>query len=295
MILASVLFTVMIGLVKVARQEMAAFEIIFWRAALSAPLAALAVRGRGFAITNRSALLWRCLLGFGAMTCFYTAARGLTVSDLSILGKLQPLFVALIAPLALGATERARPLVWLALAVGVTGSALIIGPQLQMGSLYGLWALAAAVLSAAAHVSIRRLGQSDSPYPLVFWFQAVTLVLAAPACAVAVGTWVPLPPQHLWPHLVGCAVASTAGQWLMTHAYACDRAPLIAAASYTGPLFGVLADLLVFGAMPGAPVWIGGSLVVAAGLALVFRGQGPGPSADRADIGATGGVEVQKH
>ena len=40
----------------------------------------------------------RCVLGFGAMTCFFTAAKGLSLADLSILAKLQPIVLAILAP-----------------------------------------------------------------------------------------------------------------------------------------------------------------------------------------------------
>ena len=44
--------------------------------------------------------------GFGAMFCFYSAAKGLSVADLSLITKLQPMLVALIAPVLLGSAER---------------------------------------------------------------------------------------------------------------------------------------------------------------------------------------------
>lgn len=108
MVLASLLFTIMIGTVKIARQEMSPFAIMFWRAAFSLPLSLAFAWPRGLHMTNRAGMVLRGLFGFGAMACFFTAARGLTLADLTIISKLQPILVALSAPLALGAAERAH-------------------------------------------------------------------------------------------------------------------------------------------------------------------------------------------
>jgi drug/metabolite transporter (DMT)-like permease len=271
MMLASLMFTAMIAAVKVARQELAVFEVIGWRAAFSIPLLFVFGRRHGLVVRRRRVLVLRSALGLGAMACFYEAAAHLALTDLTLIGKLQPLFVALLAPLALGAQERPRALVLVVVGLGLTGSTFIIGPELQVGSLVGLWALAAAVLSAAAHVAIRALGQSESPYALVLWFQVFTLI-AALVVQTASGAGFSMPPSHLWPYLAGCGLAATVGQVAMTHAYARDRASTVAAASYVAPIFGVAGDLLVFGALPAARVWIGGALVVGAGL-LLLRSQ----------------------
>lgn len=272
MVLASLLFTIMVGAVKVAREEMTAFEVILWRCATSLPLAYLLAKQarESVRVLTPRAMLLRALFGFGAMSCFFTAAKGLTLADLSILSKLQPIVVALAAPLALGVAERSTTRVWLVLGLGLAGCAMIIGPDLAVGSVYGLIALAASVLSAAAHIMVRKLGQTERPLAIVFWFQAITLVLALGAIAVTTAELPPIPPSHLWPWLAGIGVAATAGQVLMTRAYAIDRASVVAAASYAAPLWSVLGDLVAFGVMPTGWVIAGGLLVVGAGVILIF-------------------------
>lgn len=282
MILASLAFTVMIGAVKVARREMTPFEVITWRCMISVPLALAFCWKPGIAIHNRAGMALRGLFGFGAMSCFFTAAGGLDLADLSIIGKLQPILIAIAAPLVLGAGERSRGLLWLVLLAGIGGSALVIGPDLQVGSMYGLWALGATAMSAGAHLAVRALGRTEEPHAVVFWLQVMVLVLSVGATVVTTGRAVSLPPAHLWPYLVGCGVTATVGQVLMTRAYKLDRAAPVAAASYTGPLFALVGDIVAFGRLPTVAVLLGGALVVGAGLVLVFARE-PSPATEPAE------------
>ena len=139
-----------------------------------------------------------------------------------------------------------------------------------MGNVYGLWALGATVASAFAHTFLRSLGKTDKPATVVFWFQGVVTVYAFAALMLFEGG-VQLPPQHLWAQLFAIGLVGTGGQIAMTRAYALDRASTVAAASYTSPLFALVGDLFVFALVPSWNGWLGGALVVCAGLLLVLR------------------------
>ena len=272
MILATLFFTIMVGAVKVARQELDALEVIVWRTAISAPLAfALCIRV-GVGIRAWRVMGLRVGLGTGAMVCFFTSAKGLAIADLSILSRLQPIVVAILAPLALGAVERSSRRIWALLGAGLVGSALIIGPGLEVGNVYGLWALAATVLSAGAHVAVRKLGSTDDPRIVVFWFQIGACAIAFTTYWVLTGAPLDLPPSHLWPVLGAVGLFATLGQIAMTFAYQAERASRVAAASYAAPLFGLVGDVLFFDGWPGPLAMFGGLIVIAAGLALVMRG-----------------------
>jgi drug/metabolite transporter (DMT)-like permease len=282
MILASLSFTVMVSLVKVAREEMGPLEVVCWRTVTSVALTFFLALRAGFAVQRRGVMVGRVLFGFAAMVCFFTAAKALSLADLAIVSRLQPLLVAMLAPLLLGAAERGGWVLLLAVACGLGGTAVLLGPELAVGSIYGWIALAGAVCSALAHVSVRSLGGDTRPEATVFWFQLGAVVLSVLLLLATTGG-VALPPRHLWPHLAGCGVAATVGQVLMTRAYAADPAPLVAAAAYVAPLWGVLGDLLIFSELPGVTVIVGGSLVVLAGLLLLTSKQAPGQAAPSAD------------
>jgi drug/metabolite transporter (DMT)-like permease len=67
---------------------------------------------------------------------------------------------------------------------------------------------------------------------------------------------------------------ATAGQLLLTRAYAVERAPVVAAASYAGVLWAFLLDLIVFGETPTVWVFAGGGLVVLSSLYLALGSPG---------------------
>lgn len=273
MILGSMSFTAMVGFVKVVRSDLTTFEVIFWRGVVALVLLALFARPPSFRIGNRKLFALRLLLGFLAMSCFYGAAAGLGLTDLTLISKLQPILIAVAAPVVLGASERSGPALWLILALGLIGTALILGPDLAVGSWFGLLALGGAFASSGAHLALRGLGSTESTRAVVFWFQAGLAVVGFAAVTAATGAPPRLPDPLLWPALAAIGATATAGQLLMTRAYALERAALVAAAGYTSPLWAVLGDVLVFRILPDAAALVGGTLVVAAGLWLV-RGRG---------------------
>lgn len=282
MIVAGGFFTVMVASVKVARADLGAVDIVLYRACVSTPVAFLLAAPSGLVVRRPALLLLRSLLGFGAMTCFFTAAGGLAIADLQLIGKLQPIGVAVLAPWLLGAGERSPTTLWIVLGGGLAGSVLLLGPDLAVGSLSGLWALAATGFSATAHLLVRRLGRTEAVSTQVFWFQLATLALAFLVVGARDGTLPSMPPAGLWAPLVVCGLATVAGQASMTKAYSLDRASTVAAASYLTPLFGVAADVLAFGSWPRAHAWLGGLLVMGSGLWLLFGDSRTAPDARRA-------------
>lgn len=280
MILAGLSFTLMVSLVQVAREEMSFLQVVFWRGILAIPLAMVWAARVSWRPQNAPVLALRVVLGFLAMSCYFFAARGLLITDLSLLGKLQPLLIAVLAPLLLGRREGGGLAVWVMLVLGLTGTAILLAPELQIGSVYGLAALGATVFSGLAHLCIRKLTATDPPARIVLYFQVGVTVLSmpllvglsrVPAAVELVGDGLSVPPLHLWLPLAGVGVFAFIGQMLMTLAYRADRAPIVATAGYTTPIWAVLIDIIAFARIPGWNAWLGGALVVAAGLWLVLR------------------------
>ena len=278
MLLATVCFTGMVAAVKVAREELPPLEVIVWRTGISVPLAALlAARGRAFVLHARRLVALRVLLGTGAMVCFFFSAKGLGLAELSVVSRLQPVLVALLAPLLLGRSERSGLRIVGVLAAGLLGTLLIFVPGLDTpASLRALLpfagaALAATVFSAAAHVTVRRLGATENPRAVVFWFQVGAFSLAMLALTVTDSLPTALPPPRLFAPLATVGLLATLGQVLMTEAYRVAQASRVAAMSYAAPVLGILGDAVVFQVEPTLWGTLGAAVVIAAGLALVFE------------------------
>jgi drug/metabolite transporter (DMT)-like permease len=279
MIGATLAFTVMVTLVKVARAELSAWEIIAWRGIVAAPIAALMSVRVGLRPHNVRTLALRCVLGFTAMSMYFTAVKGLPVTDLALITRLQPILVGAMAPLLLGVDERSPWWVWGVLVVGLTGCAILLTPELSMGLWsYGLLAVGGTALAAGAHITLRVLGRTEDPRVVVFWFQMVMLILAVAGTWLQTGRPVAVPSAPMFPVVIGAGLAAVVGQMLLTQAYRVDRATLVAAAGYTGPLWAVLADILVFATAPTIHAVVGGTIVIGAGLALVLKKDQPPPA-----------------
>ena len=147
MILAQVAFTVMVVFVKIVRQDLSTFETALWRSVFAVPLLLLWARNRSWHIQDKQAILFRTLFGFGALCSFFGAAKGLSVADLSLISKIQPLLVALIAPFVLGSMEKASSRLWGLMMVAMIGCSILLAPELRVGSWYGLLAILAAISS----------------------------------------------------------------------------------------------------------------------------------------------------
>ena len=265
MILAVLAFTVMVSLIKVARQDLSTFEVIFWRGLVSVPCTLVLARFH-VRVRQHRRLVARLVLGFAAMLCYYGAAKGLAVGDLQVIWRLQPLAIAFVAPLLLGASERPGRHVWIVLVLGLVGCAIVIGPDLAVGSLWGVVALGAVAFSGLSHTALRSLKDEHSG-AVAFWFQLFATVMAG--CIAWAG--LSRPPLELVGVLAGIGLLSSLGQWTMTIAYSRDRAAPVAAAAYIAPVFGFLIDFFAFGVSPSLQALVGGVIVVGAGLYLLFK------------------------
>ena len=271
MVLASLAFTTMVACARFARQEMAGVELVFWRAVISLPLLALAARGIRLTIgRGRGALVLRSVLGFCAMSSFYVAALEVDLLTLSLIMRLQPILVTLAAPYLLDRSEYAGRGAILAALLGFAGSAMLAAPKLQAGSWMILFAVAAPIFSAGAHLALRRVAPDNPGTAIVTWFHLIMIPLAL--LTLGVDGKVPSLPHEaiVWP-VLGVGLCATVGQLLMTRAYKVERAALVASASYAGVVFSLAYDVFLFGEIPTWWALPGGSLVVGSSLWLVLR------------------------
>lgn len=269
MVGATFAFTAMITLVKTLRETMPTLDIMFWRGLVGIPVAFLLARRDGtVSLVRRDLVLLRAILGTGAMFCFYTATRMLTVADLSFIHKLQPILIAIVAPLILGRSERVGRKVWVVLAAGISGCAMLLAPDGGAGLAGGLWGLGAVMFTAGAHITVRKLGETDRPAAVVLWFQVIMTLIAGLLVVTTIGR-VPRFAPSVWPMVLGVGIAAVAGQVMLTTAYKLERAATVAAASYIQAVWALGVDLVVFGVVPTVWGLAGGALIVGGGLLLL--------------------------
>jgi drug/metabolite transporter (DMT)-like permease len=81
---------------------------------------------------------------------------------------------------------------------------------------------------------------------------------------------VSLQPRHYrWLMLLG--VLAAIGSYCLTEAFRSAPAAVVAPLEYTALLWGIIIDRLVWHVLPGTRVWLGGAVVIASGLYLIWR------------------------
>jgi len=276
---ASFSFATLSAAIKACAAETGVSAPIFSRGVFGLLCCALVLRLRGVSLRPRAgkALAVRCLSGIAAMYCYYWAyTRGGTdLPSAVVLLKTAPVWVALIAPFALGESLRAR--IVFALGLGLAGMALRYGVSLQ-GEQAGLAAsLAAGFLAAVAYVSLRALGKKDDPLVVVTWFSAFLILATLPGVALEarapIADWTP----RAWGLLALIGLLGTAGQLFLTAAYRDGKAAAVTIGGLGEVGIALAYSVLLFQQTPSAGALVGGGLALAAGVlanAPARRGEG---------------------
>ncbi len=264
MLIASACFATMAAMIKGIGPSLPIPEIILFRSIMPLPffLGTLWLRKKKLIVTAWKTLLLRALFGFLAISGFYYALTKIPLAESVFLGKTQPLILAILAPWVVG--EKPSKSVWLAIGTGLIGVVLILDPSL--GWAPAAWAsIGAASASAIAHLLVRKLNRTDDPVTIVTNFFVVTALLSA----VWTGPSFVIPTGQQWLLLIGVALFSTVGQYLMTVAYRKDYAPVVAAASYASIIFSIFYGYVFWQEIPPASAWVGGLLIIAGSFILL--------------------------
>ena len=158
---------------------------------------------------------------------------------------------------------------WFAIAVGLSGVLLMLGPVdgkwLSTGS---LWAIVALWTYALAVVSLRLLSRTDSTESMVLGF---TLLLMIGAGLLAIPGWQTIDWGRDLALILGVGIMGSIGQNLITVAFRSAPAAVVAPFEYTAMLWGVLLDIAIWSVYPSALTLVGASIVIGAGLYLIQR------------------------
>ena len=267
-----VLFAGMTLCVKLLGPEIPPGQTIFVRGLLSVVvLAFIARRTAGLHLlktSNWRSHALRSLSGTVSMFCLFAAVTMIPLADVTAITFTAPMFLTILAMIFLG--EKIHRFRWTALAFGFLGVVIMIGPHLSFArgdSLGALTALGNAVFSAIAMVFLRGMSGREHAVTITFYFSLTFTVCAA---LTALQGW-PAPTAAQWMLIVLTGLFGVFGQLLMTYSYRYAEASTIAPLDYSNMIMAVLLGYLFFGEVPTLTVWIGSSLVVGAGLIILWR------------------------
>ena len=252
-------------------------EIIFFRNLFAfIPLLAFAYWRHG-GISLKTQRPWghvmRGFFGVLSMYCFFRSYLELPLSDAIALGLSGPIFITVLSVPVLGEHVGWRR--WSAVLVGFIGVLVMTRPGSTMFDWHAIWPLGAAILYAAAMMSIRKLGSTEPSTTIVFHFTAFATLASLLTIPLGINdpaqAWV-LPDNAREVALI--LVIGTMGgiaQIFMTMAYQRARAATCASFDYTALVYGFLLGWMFFDEVPDAFLIVGGLIVVAAGVYIIHR------------------------
>jgi drug/metabolite transporter (DMT)-like permease len=272
MAFSALAFSLMAASIKVATTAgIPPSEIIFVRGLICSVLTLLAMRAARVApLGNRTGMLvLRGILGFSGLFLYSTAIESIPLPDAIALQYTHPIFAAAFAGYFL--KEKMPRNSGLAIAICAAGALVILNPQ-GSGNLQGnLIGLASGVASGLAYTTVRTLSRTESPLTIMLSFHAVACVCGA----ILMTTEFVVPTGRLWLWLIGIALISQIGQWLLTHGLRKERAGVATTVGYLAIAFGAVWAWIFFGEAITWPIILGTTLMVTGLLLLAKRGKVP--------------------
>lgn len=201
----------------------------------------------------------------GSILGSYYALAHLPLATAVSLSFTRPLFMILIAAVALGEVVRWRR--GLATVIGFAGVLVMLGPTGHVLNAAALAGLAGAAAVSVALSVIRQQAAIEGPLPFLAWYVVGSVVLMAPLAAAFWQT-----PQGIeWAYLAFIGLASSFGQFFLIKALSLAEATAMAPVDYTQIVFAAVAGYLLFGEMPTVWTAAGALVIVAATLYIVLR------------------------
>ncbi len=266
--LASLVFSLMALLIKLLGQRLHITQILLVRQIGMIIMVAPAILRNfpGSLHTTRPGLqLVRVFCALVAMLFGFTAVIHMPLADATAIFFAKSFFVTVFAVFFLAETVGVYR--WSAVLIGFVGVLIMLQPGTDNFSIYGLASLVGAAGAAAVMILLRLLSRSDSVVTIMtYGSMGVGLVMILPG----IYFW-QQPTASEWYLLAAVAVVSYFGQRCNIFAYKHGEASLLAPLDYVRLLWATMFGFLVFGHLPGAPTWIGASIVIAAAIFTIYR------------------------
>ncbi len=179
MLLATVLFTIMQGLVKYL-DNVSHYHLIFARSVFSFVVCYYQIRKLKISPfgNDKKNLFFRGLTGAISLTMFFYAIQHMPMASVIAIVDIKPLLIIIVAFFILG--EKFRKIQLLFLGVSFVGVLLIKGFDDRIEIIPFMAAIGAAVFASFSHTLIRKLRNSDKPEVILFYFTFITLPIVTP-------------------------------------------------------------------------------------------------------------------
>ena len=287
LLLATTLFPIQDVIIKQLSGEFAVHQIVFWRGVFALPIVAAFAWFEGtlwpLKLGSIPLQLARAAAGFCSYLVYYMALAAIGLAETAAITFSTPIFVTVFAMFFLG--EKIGVFRWLAIVIGLIGVVVIVQPGAGVFEPAAVLALLAAVAYATSIILTRKLGNrtnggSMTLFTVCFFicaggilglvFSQLDVPSPHPSLAFLFREWVE-PTQQDWLFLLALGGISGVGFFALSQAYRLAEASVVTPFEYTYLPWAVLWGWVFFGALPAVSTWIGLTLIVGAGLLIVFR------------------------
>jgi drug/metabolite transporter (DMT)-like permease len=214
--------------------------------------------------------LLRTTMATGAMFGFFYGLANMPLVNALTLGFTSPLMVtALSVPLLRDHVGWRR---WTAVIAGFLGVLIILRPGANEPTLADAAVLIAAFCYATQAITARWLADTETTYALSFYVIVGPLLLSAVLLGGA--TWT-TPDLQGWALFIGAGACSVIAWLGLVGGYRRAAPALLAPFEYTALVAGAVAGYLIWDEIPDRWVIVGGTLIIASGLFVVYRSNTP--------------------
>ncbi|MDU1910401.1 DMT family transporter [Fusobacterium sp.] len=260
MLISALGFTLMSVAVKYLK-DIPLFEKVFFRNLVSLVVAFYLIKKSSSPVfgqkKNQLALLARSVFGLAGVILNFYAITHLTLADSTMLGKLSPIFVTIMACLFL--KEKIDKEQIIGIFITFVGALLVIKPQFSLSIIPSISGLLSAAFSGTAYTLLRYLKDKENPDTIVFYFSIISVIGTLPF--VLADYIMPTSTQFLL--LLATGLFASIGQFGVTYAYKYSKATEVSIYTYSAIVFGILLGFIFFHEIPDILSLLGGGLIIA--------------------------------
>ena len=246
-------------------------QITFIRNLLALPVVVLLVlftTGRaGFRSYSIGVHAVRGGLVLVATLAFFGSMRSLSLAEATTFIFTAPIMIVVLAAIFLGERVNARQ--GFSVALGFVGVLIVVQPGMEAFQPASLQALFAASLYAVLMIGVRWVDPRDGLWTMMFWMTVFNIGFTS--VSLFGGDW-PVMRASDAGLLAVMAICGTGGAGFVSQAFRLAPAGVVAPIDYTALLWASLMGWLVWGTVPGWPVYAGAAVIVAAGVLLLRAG-----------------------
>ncbi|NGX39126.1 MAG: Riboflavin transporter [Chlamydiae bacterium] len=277
-LLAWVFFTLVIALSRPASKSTSVPAVLLFQNIVSLIILTpwMLYKGKkSFRLRKVNILLIRSLAGYLSFAFTFLAVQRTSLVNAMLLSNSAPLFIPLVIWLWKRVTIPRR--LWIGIAIGFIGIAIILQPDCNFINRGALFAIAAAICLSISMISQRRLMKTEKVYSVLFYYLFISALLSTP---FAIAYWKPIDMSTLLLFLV-IGLCFILGQICFLNALGFEKPSFLGSFNYSAVVYGALFEWLIWHNYPGWICIVGIAIVCTGGIIVILQGGDSTKKGDR--------------